>query len=805
MRKASYGFLVNVSKRLLHTKKNRSFISGEPYTLRGVRTVRRGVRTRLLYYGFRLAEPGLFIAKYEQFASAPTDTGMRIDLNANFRSRKEILQATNFIFSQIMGKDVGDVNYDDNAALHVGATYDEITVPVELAIIEQDNEDADDTLTKQDQEAHYIVQRIQQLMREETMVFDTKTNTKRPLTYRDIVIITRSMTWSNELVEAFKQANIPLYAETPGGYFESLEVMVMMNTLKCIDNPYQDIALASVLRAPFIGLTENELAHIRLANKKTSYYDALQAFISQEQSGIAPQTARKLTTFFVNFEKWRQLSRRGSLADLIWQVYNDTNYYDMVGAMANGKQRQANLRALHERALAYEKTSFRGLFRFLRFVDRMRLRGDDLSSARAIGAQEDVVRLMTIHSSKGLEFPVVFVAALGKGFNQKDLQNAYLFDQHYGLAVKAVDPEERIMFEALPYVALSEKKRLEIRSEEMRILYVAMTRAKERLILVGSVKKYEQAMAKWCEAQHVKTPLLPTYLRASAKTYLDWIVPAVARHHQFTLGEAGDRVDPSIWQMTSVTITAREQIESEAQEKAFDQQAYDAYTEVLHERFGYRYAYERATRKRTKTSVTEQKRLRTLAEQEETFTPIYTNTQSAKAERPKFMQAKTLSAGELGTAVHTIMQHVPQQGVHSEEEALTLISSLYQRELLTATEKDAVEPQWITAFFATPLGKTFMEAKRILREQPFTWRVVDSDGDAQILQGIVDVIVEEADGSYSIIDYKTDNVSNDVEAEMKKRHAQQLTIYRQALEAILGITISHVYVYAVRTQQAIRI
>lgn len=726
---------------------------------------------------------------------------MRIDLNANFRSRPEILHATNFIFSQIMDKVVGDIDYDGKAALNCGASYNDEQVPVELALIEVEGEDE---LSNYEQEAAYVVERITQLMQDNTMVYDTKTKTQRPLTYRDIVIITRSRSGSNEMVEAFKQANIPLYTETPGGYFASLEVMVMLNTLKCIDNPYQDIALASVLRAPFIGLTENELAHIRLTDTKVPYYDALMQFVAQEQSGIAPQTARKLTTFLVNFEKWRKLSRRGSLADLIWQVYTDTNYYDMVGAMTNGKQRQANLRALHDRALAYEKTSFRGLFRFLRFVDRMRLRNEDLSTALAIGAQENVVRLMTIHSSKGLEFPVVFVTALGKEFNQKDLQQAYLFDQHFGLAVKAVDPEERVVFEALPYVALRENKRLAIRAEEMRILYVAMTRAKERLILVGSVKNYDKKLATWLATQQQREQHLPAYIRADAKTYLDWLMPALARHQHFAFAAPGKVVDKSVWHMTKHTIAAPEQVVTTEIEVKRDEVLYKQAKAVIEERFTARYLHEPSTTKRTKTSVTEQKRLRNLAEQEDAYFTVTPASATATAPRPQFMQKESLTTGELGTAVHAIMQHVPQEGVHSVAQAQQLITSLYERQLLTEAERDIVPPEWIANFFKTPLGTMFCTAQRVMREQPFTWRVVDKDGDAQILQGIIDVVVQDAKGDYYIIDYKTDNVTENVEAEMRKRHGEQLAIYAQALETILGITISASYVYAVRTQQAIR-
>ena len=246
------------------------------------------------------------------------------------------------------------------------------------------------------------------------------------------------------------------------------------------------------------------------------------------------QTQEKMNRFFNQFEDWRNLARRGSLSELIWQVYTDTHYYEMVGAMPNGKQRQANLRALHDRAIDYEKTSFRGLFRFLRFVDRMRKRGDDLGEARSLTEQEDVVRLMTIHSSKGLEFPYVFIAGAGRKFNKMDFNEAYLFDQHFGLAVKAVDPDNRITYTSLPFLAMKEKKELEMRAEEMRVLYVAMTRAKEHLALVASVKDIEREIGKWQDAQLVDPAMmLPEYTRSRANSYLDWIGPAVARHTDF--------------------------------------------------------------------------------------------------------------------------------------------------------------------------------------------------------------------------------------------------------------------------------
>ena len=271
-----------------------------------------------------------------------------------------------------------------------------------------------------------------------------------------------------------------------------------------------------------------------LLAKSEPFFEALKRFVTTGGAGVAAATQEKLQRFFNQFEDWRNLARRGSLSELIWQVYSDTHYYEMVGAMANGKQRQANLRALHDRAIDYEKTSFRGLFRFLRFVDRMRKRGDDLGAARSLTEKENVVRIMTIHSSKGLEFPFVFIAGAGRKFNKMDFNEPYLFDQHFGLAVKAIDPDNRITYTSLPFLAMKEKKELEMRAEEMRVLYVAMTRAKEHIEIIASVKDIEKSIVKWQDAQLVDPELmLPEYTRSRANGYLDWIGPAVARHPAF--------------------------------------------------------------------------------------------------------------------------------------------------------------------------------------------------------------------------------------------------------------------------------
>ncbi|MFJ8457798.1 helicase-exonuclease AddAB subunit AddA [Lysinibacillus xylanilyticus] len=784
-------------------------------------------------YRFRLAEPKLFMRKYSDFLETPDLTGMRIDLNANFRSRKEVLNATNYVFAQIMGERVGEILYDENASLKPAAPYDDREVPVELVIMhppeaEEQEEEAEDVaseaaeleeLKKSQYEARFIIERIRQMMEDGTTVFDTKTKTERPLKYSDIVILMRSMTWSTDLVEEFKLAGIPLYAESSKGYFDALEVMIMLNVLKVVDNPYQDIPLASVLRAPFVGLTENELAKIRLADSKAPFYDALRQFIRSDGHGVQSDTFAKLQRFMLAFENWRDLARRGSLSDLIWKIYLDTHYYEMVGAMPNGKQRQANLRILHDRALMYEKTAFRGLFRFLRFIDRMRTRGDDLGTAKSIGEKDDVVRLVTIHSSKGLEYPVVFVAGMGRPFNKMDFHNPYLFDQDFGLAVKAIDPENRITYTSLPFLALKEKKELEMRAEEMRVLYVAMTRAKERLILIGSVKNWSKTLDNWLDAQilPVDAPL-QEYLRARANSYFDWLGPAVARHTDFAAISSSSYKAPedvAHWWVRAIETSHYtydiQGLEDEVQQM-LETPEDEALLSEITTRFQAQYPFQQSTQKRSKTSVSEIKRLENLQRQEE---PEYYFSIPSKqktttiAPRPTFLQDKQMTGAEIGTAVHTVMQHVPQNGFTNVQEVKEFVADLVARQLLTEAEGTVVPWKKIYNFFTTDVGLRFKKAKQIRREMPFTISRVDEDGDAQIVQGIIDCLFEDEYGEWILLDYKTDRIQSHfaeepaLSKELLGRYGVQLRVYSEAIEAILQIKVSDKVLYLFDIEQAI--
>lgn len=609
-------------------------------------------------YRFRLAEPMLFLNKYKQFTPDGKETGKRIDLNKNFRSRSDVLDSTNFLFKQLMGETVGEIEYDEQAELKLGASYPESEdTTTEMLLVHLDQQEAEtdeerEELETVQLEARVIAKKIRQLVEQPFQVYDSKQQMTRNLQYRDIVILLRSMPWAPQMMEELKKQGIPVYANLSSGYFEATEVSVILSLLKVIDNPYQDIPLAAVLRSPIVHLDENEMALIRTSDKKGSYYDAVKAFMSVTHSDHP--TCKKLERFFRLLRKWRDFSMNHSVAELIWEVYRDTQYLDYVGGMPGGKQRQANLRALYDRAKQYEKAAFRGLFRFLRFIERMQERGDDLGAAKTFSETEDVVRMMTIHSSKGLEFPVVFTAGLGRNFNIMDLNQSYLLDKELGFGSKYIHPELRISYATLPLVAMKKKMRKELLSEELRVLYVALTRAKEKLFLVGSVKNQVKALSKWQNAATGEDWLLPDFERYQSKTYLDFIGSALIRHQAMSsiLEETGDVVlsHPSAFTIsfTQASDLLKEDMSLEKKQQDEVVQAlmdglpvegYGDADEKVAERLSWRYPYLAASQVGTKQSVSEIKRMKEI--QDEYSVPSSLRRAHATLyDRPAFMKKK---------------------------------------------------------------------------------------------------------------------------------------------------------------------
>ncbi|SFD37483.1 DNA helicase/exodeoxyribonuclease V, subunit A [Lentibacillus persicus] len=793
-------------------------------------------------YRFRHAEPSLFIDKYKRFASEEL-SARRIDLASNFRSREQILKGTNYVFRQILDETLGEINYDKDAELiYANNRYDALPHPEpepELVIIDREApEEKEDVspeeenyqdLEKAQLEARAYAEKIKKWIGKKDekplQVYDKTTDAQRDMQYRDVVILLRSMTWAPAIMDELKKQGIPVYAELSTGYFEAMEIRIMINLLKVIDNPRQDIPLASVLKSPIVGLDEEELGQVRLADKHGNYYDALKAYYKQYNN----DTAVKAGNFLTQLERYRLASRQGALSELIWQIYRETGYYDFVGGMPGGRQRQANLRALYDRARGYESTSFRGLFRFLRFIERMEERGDDLGAARALSEQEDVVRIMTIHKSKGLEFPVVILGAMDKQFNTQDLSARYLLHKDLGFASKFIDPVKRIMYPTLFYHAIKAEKRREMLAEEMRVLYVALTRAKEKLLMVGNVASFAKKQAKWEQIMHHADWVLPAHYRSGSKTYLDWVGPALIRHQSnapLRSMEVSDQVldaiqvDPSEWHVSVIHGSYYANLDEEPSREAGELKENivnwreldledNVYHKAVDNRLSYVYPYHEAAHSRAKQTVTEIKRQREIKD-EYSDDQLVQGFRQPIIKRPAFMQKQqTITAAERGTAMHTVMQHLPLDKPLSGTEIEEFVESLVERELLTEQEAEAIEIPAVEAFFTTSIGQMVINARVIYREVPFSLTLPaseiyanwTSDTDERVLvQGVIDCVIPGEDG-WILLDYKTDAITGELTEAKKhnllKRYEVQIKLYKQALESIWKepVTAAHLYFF----------
>ncbi len=802
-------------------------------------------------YRFRLAEPELFLDKYKRYVTDDsTRQGvpqMAIDLSKNFRSRREVIDGTNYLFAQIMDQTVGEIAYDEKAALVYGAQPDSThdpkddsehalkhssehgckqDSPVKVLLVDresdsaselageqanelndlekpasggaesaEDGEEAIEDLDAAQLEARVMAKEIRELIRAN----------RGDIQYRDIVILLRATNqWAHTIIEEFKQAGIPAHAELSTGYFTAVEVSVMMSLLQVIDNPYQDIPLAAVLRSPIVGLSGEQLAQIRLCEQGGSYYDAVKEFI---ECGLACDFYGVVREFFLLLQTWRSAARQGALSDLIWKIYRDTGYFDYVGGMESGRQRQANLQALYDRAVSYENSSFRGLFRFLKFMERMQESGGDLGTARALGEQEDVVRVMTIHKSKGLEFPVVFVAGLGRQFNFQDIRGKYLIHKKLGFGTALIDTQQRLTYPLLSQLAIRQRVKMEQLAEEMRVLYVALTRAKGRLFLVGTAKSLGKSLAGWSKAIHTNQRVLPDYARANARCYLDWIMPALLRHRDASklytqLIDNEWYTHPSRWELCVCNAAdlwqSGETIQQQNQQiadrirggKSVDCES--AFRDQVYYHLEWVYPHKRAAEHLAKQSVSDVKRYRQPAD----------HFAKPLIRRPVFMQKEHMTAAERGTVIHMIMQHIDLTGEITVDTLQRTVEMLVDKQFITQEQAEAVKITDVVNFFATDIGKRLLRADDIQREIPFSLAIPASDlyddwenDDEQVLvQGIIDCVFEDQQGLV-MLDYKSDRIHGIAESDLTERYRLQMDLYSRAIQMIWGKRISERYLY----------
>lgn len=754
-------------------------------------------------YRFRLAEPSIFQGKYRNF-STEDGSGHKIDLMKNYRSHAQVLDATNYIFKQIMDGPVGEIEYDDAATLKLGVEgeVDETFNQTEVHLIDkQQFQDDEQDLSVVELEAHHIARTIKQWIENKQQIYDRKQGEMRPLRYQDIVILMRSLTNVMIFQDVFRQYQIPLFTEQNTDLFDSIEIINMVSCLKVIDNPYQDIPLVGLMRSPLFFFSERELSVIKVSSKAQAFYEAVLAYA---KAGEDEPIKFKVINFIQTLERWRFISQTASLSQLITIIYEQSLYYDFVIGLPHGYLRKANLDVFVDKASLYERSTKKGLYGFVNYIDRMQALGKHFGKAKMVTANEDVVRIMSIHKSKGLEFPVVFVAHLHKKFNEQDESGNYIIHKKYGVAVKYIDPILRLKQKTIAQSVVSEMIHREMLAEEMRLLYVAMTRAKSKLIFTG-VFDVEKKIASMAPVVTESDWLLPATHRLKAKNYADWILPAILKHpstkelgEQYLETHPAYLSDPSSWGLR--IITEHETLEETTTDLT------DALVSVpnvdVEKLFSRHYSYQPLVQINAKQSVSQRKEAEAV--------PMFKGIPEVKPQviydRPSFMKEKQVSGAEAGTALHQFMQHLPIANDHTLETLQQLKDRVIEREMMSEEMSERIDLQQILAFTKTPLYETITKAQMVKKEVPFMTLVqLEEHEQSQILlQGVIDLLAEFEDEVY-IVDYKTDYI-RDFESqyeELKERYTIQMKYYSKAIREIYPNKKVSCYVYFLKVQKAI--
>lgn len=811
-------------------------------------------------YRFRLARPELFMEKYGSYTEEDGPYQM-IELQQNFRSRESVLTSVNDVFYQIMTKNLGGITYTKDTALYPGAAFMEVgpdTVedglsisldagtPTELLLADTGNEALkqldEDALdyTARELEARMAARRIRQMVSGEQglLVWDKKTEKYRRARLGDIVILLRSMTgWSEVFVNVLMNEGIPATAQTRTGYFNTVEVETMLSLLSAVDNPMQDIPLAAVMRSPIIGMSDEEMAWMMAAYKKNSkkgqdrgVYGAWTMWMETEWEAphkvlghIAGSIREKLKNLSGLLGELRQEARYLPIHELLYHVYRKSGYYDYVSAMPAGETRRGNLDMLAEKAAAYEATSYKGLFHFVRYIEKLKKFDTDFGEANVTGEQENTVRIMSIHKSKGLEFPVVFLAGMGKRFNKQDAYGRILLDADLGVATDYLDLELRVKAPTLKKQALKRRMELETMGEELRVLYVAMTRAKEKLIMTATDKSLEGKLSKWQDVQTVEGQL-PYTILSTAGSYLDWLLmarPAIpASHMEMQCIPVKDLIGEEVGRQM-LRRTTKEDLLAVDDDAVYDSE----YGKKLAQAVNYQYPYLDDTGLYAMVSVSELKKQSQIGRSEDAIGTGHAGTEGAGLEvleglheRPEQTSGKPSgpSKGALrGTAYHAALEHISFQNIHSLEETKTALDGLMEAGYLNRESRDFINAGDIWAFLISPLGRRMAQAQangRIHKEQQFIIGIPAKEmgrGESEelvLIQGIIDAYLEEPDGLV-LIDYKTDSVLRDnkerAAAMLAERYRVQLDYYERALTQLTGKQVKQRIIYSLALQQSI--
>ena len=771
-------------------------------------------------YRFRQARPDLFLSKYKKYKLKDDrkDEDLKIQLFKNFRSRKEVLDFSNEIFANIMTEKLGELDYTEEEYLNLGANYENTNenLKTEIDILniqgnisEENNfseEESDEDIEEQKErledielEAKFVAKRIKELIDSKFQVYDVKKQEKRDIKYKDIVVLLRSTKEPAPIFEKeILNLEMPVFSDSSSEYLESIEIQTIMSLLKIIDNPLQEIPLIAVMRSNIGGFTDNELVQIRLSDKYDGFYNTL----LKSKKDVDKNLRNKIDKFLNDLEMWRKEQEYLSLDELIWKIYNDTGYYDYVGLMTNGTLRQANLKMLFERAKQYESISFKGLFNFISYIEKIKTSSKDMDSAKIIGENEDVIRIMSIHKSKGLEFPVVFISGTGKQFNMQDLNNKILLHPEIGIGVKYIDYNKQIEYDTLSKQAMKERIKIETISEEMRILYVALTRAKEKLIITGYSKPEKEdelndIISKYGETSYL---VLKKYI-----SYLDWIRLVYISNKE----KMSKLADINIYEKSQILKSKSEKKESSINstdikqklEKELDEKEY----KEIAKNIKYKYKNQEATVIPNKTSVTEIKKLKSKNKDNELVT--------IEIPKPKFLQrdeSEKITNAEKGTLIHLCMQKLNIiQREYTVDDIKEFVQKLQKDNIISEKEYEAINIMKIYNFTKSNIWKALKQAKVVEREKPFYINipakdVYGKDLDEQLLvQGIIDLYYIDKEDNLILVDYKTDYVENRDEQILINKYKMQLELYKKALESAMNKKVSRVYIYSTYLDRAI--
>jgi len=763
-------------------------------------------------YKFRLAEPEIFIGKYEAFRDNGNESDFKLDLNRNFRSKGCIIAAVNDIFRQIMKKDFAGLEYDDAAALYPGIACEGAPdYPVEFHVVDEmqiDDLGVDDEI-KEMKRAEIEAYKAAQIIRESRgqKIYDVKRGEERPITNRDIVILLRSAKGYAEIYyEVLMREGIPAFVDSGEGYFDTLEVEIFLNLIRIIDNRKQDIPLLSVLRSPIFGFTVEELILIRIHDREGPYHRVFRDYAERGEDAALRQ---KCSAVLSRIDRWKMQAPLMPLEDFLWMLIRETGYYEYICGIPGGSQRQANLRALADKAVQFQNSQMKGLFSFINYIEAIKKRNVPMGQVKLLGENDDVVRIMTIHKSKGLEFPMVLVGGLGKRFNMESDTPQVSLHKDIGLGIRYVDRENSCYKKTIVQTAVEQKKRREALAEELRILYVAFTRAMDRLVLLGTLKDADTAMKNY-DLRGIDV--------SGAKSYMDLLMPALKNTD--IIVRQSNRKDISI----KKEETEREKTDVRrlilGDEAAGAGRTERGLENEIQRRLGYEYGYREALRLKSKFTVSEMSRLATEGAKEGSVeTGEYRKRIADSLDTPNFTRTKSrFTAAEKGTILHKVMEHLDFRRIAESwtkdtgedvktETIKAVVDDLTKREILTAEEAGTISYQKIIGFFNSDIGRRICRAENFRKEDSFNIKK-EMAGEEIIIQGTIDCYFEE-DGKTILLDYKSGYVADPEDVSEIERLAEhyrpQLMLYKEALEKIRGIRVAEAWLYLFSIGKEVRI